>query len=281
MNRLEQLVRSPQVCVLRFDHQPDAVHHDPKEEICQDYAINFVESGSFELFTQKRSWTLSPGTIFISRPGAVHRYLHREQIPSDVCISVSYSRRFVEEARRADHLVLADAPPAIPPTNRLGFLKLRLAQFAKEADALALESWACELIAAINFSGPQNGRLYRSRQLGWYAERVEAVREVLEICYAEPHSLFSLARSVGMSPFQFARIFSELTGLPPHRYLLRVRLNRASKMILDGKPITETCFEVGFSNLSHFTRSFQRRFGCAPSLFKSQTLKKPQESASR
>jgi AraC family transcriptional regulator len=280
MNRLKQLVRSPHVCVSRFDHQPDAIHHDPKAERCEQYAINFVESGSFELFTQKTNWPLLPGTLFISRPGAVHRYLHREPIPSDVCISVSYSRSFVEEARRADYLVLAEAPPTIAPTNRLAFLKFRLAQL-READALALESWGSELIASVSFSERHKSKLYRSRQLRWYSERVEAVRQLLETSYAESHSLFSLARSVGMSPFQFARIFSELTGLPPHRYLLRVRLDRASKMILDGKPITETCFDVGFSNLSHFTRSFHRRFGCTPSLLKSRPLKKAQESASR
>jgi AraC family transcriptional regulator len=281
MNRLKHLVRSPQISVLRFDHQPDAIHHDPKEETCEQYAINFVESGSFELFTQKTNWPLFSGSVFISRPGAVHRYLHREPIPSDCCISVSYSRTFVEEAKRADHLVLADAPPAIPPTNRLGFLKFRLAQLTREADPLALESWGCELIAAVSLNGRRPGRLYRSRQLRWYSERVETVRQLLDTCYAESHSLFSLARSVGMSPFQFARIFSELAGLPPHRYLLRVRLNQASKMILDGKPVTETCFDVGFSNLSHFTRSFNRRFGCAPSLYKLQPPKKAQESASR
>ena len=72
-----------------------------------------------------------------------------------------------------------------------------------------------------------------------------------------------------MSPFQFARVFSELAGMPPHQYLLRVRLDRAAEILLDGKSVTETCFEVGFSNLSHFTRSFQRRFGCKPSLMKS------------
>ena len=86
----------------------------------------------------------------------------------------------------------------------------------------------------------------------------------------EQHSLASLARSVGMSPFQFARVFRELTGCPPHKYLLKVRLDRASRMLLDGKSVTETCFDAGFSNLSHFTRSFRRQFGCAPSSFKSR-----------
>ena len=70
-----------------------------------------------------------------------------------------------------------------------------------------------------------------------------------------------------MSLFHFARVFRELTGLPPHRYLLRTRLERAAQRLRTGDSVTNTCYAVGFSNLSHFTRSFRRRFGVAPSCF--------------
>ena len=271
MNRLEYLFRSPQVSVTRFDHQPESVHLDPEEEVCRDYAIHFVEAGSFRLDTQGKSWVLSEGTVFTSRPGAVHRYSHQENMPSDVCVSVVYAQGFVGGVDGDDdHPLTPGAPAALAPTNRLTFLKLRLMKLTEIADAVALEGLACELLSAVRSGGEGQGRLYRARQLGWYAERVEAVRELIEARYAEPHSLASLAESVGMSPFQFARVFRELTGEPPHRYLLRVRLDRASRMLLDGKPVTETCFEVGFSNLSHFTRSFRRRFGHAPSSLKTR-----------
>ncbi|MDQ3919827.1 MAG: AraC family transcriptional regulator [Acidobacteriota bacterium] len=271
MNRLERLFGNEQVSVTRFDHQPESVTLDPEEEVCRDYAIHFVEAGSFRLETQRGSWLLSPGAAFVSRPGAVHRYSHDEQRPSDVCVSVRFARGLFAGARDVEDPLTPDVPDALALSNRLSFLKLRLAKLASAADALALESLACELIAAVR-SGGDCGRLYRVSQLKWYAERVEAAREKLEALYWEPHSLAPLAASVGMSPFQFARVFRELTGEPPHKYLLRVRLDRASRMLLDGKSVTETCFEVGFSNLSHFTRSFRRRFGCAPSSFKSRGI---------
>lgn len=274
MNRLEYLFRSQQLSVTRFDHRPESVHHDPEEEVCRDYAIHFVEAGSFRLETQGGSWLLSPGAAFISRPGAVHCYSHEEHRPSDVCVSVRFSDRFFAEARGIADPLPVDVPAALAPTNRLSFLRLRLTNLVASADGLALENLACELIAAIRCGGGV-GRLYRALQLRWYAERVEAARETLEALYFEPHSLTSLARSVGMSPFQFARVFRELTGEPPHKYLLRVRLERALRMLLDGKSVTETCFDVGFSNLSHFTRSFRRKFGCAPSSFKARVFSPP------
>jgi AraC family transcriptional regulator len=270
MNRLEHLFRSQRISVTRFDHQPESVNLDPEEEVCRDYAIHFVESGSFRLDTQGKRWVLSQGAVFVSRPGAVHSYSHQKNVPSDVCVSVVYSRDFFEGAGGVEHPLAPDAPAALAPTNHLAFLRLRLMKLAARADAFALESFACELISGVGRGSAVESKLYRARQLRWYAERVEAVREILETRYWEPHSLASLAGAVGMSPFQFARVFRELTGEPPHRYLLGVRLSRASRMLLDGEPVTETCFGVGFSNLSHFTRSFRRKFGHAPSSFKSR-----------
>lgn len=271
MNRLVHLFRSPQVSVTRFDHQPELVHLDTEEEVCRDYAIHFVEAGSFRLDTQGKNWVLSQGALFTSRPGAMHRYSHQENMPSDVCVSIIYSQGFVEGSGSGeDYLPPPDVPAVLAPTNRLTFLKLRLMKLIEIADAVALEGLACELISAVRSGSDGESRLYRTRQLKWYAERVEAVRELIQVRYAEPHSLASLAIFVGMSPFQFARVFRELTGEPPHRYLLRVRLDHASRMLLDGKPVTETCFEIGFSNLSHFTRSFRKRFGHAPSSLKSR-----------
>jgi AraC-like DNA-binding protein len=68
-----------------------------------------------------------------------------------------------------------------------------------------------------------------------------------------------------MSPFHFTRLFHELVGTPPHRFLRDLRLDKALEMLRDGEPVTSTCYAVGFGNLSHFIRSFRRRFGMAPS----------------
>jgi AraC family transcriptional regulator len=65
--------------------------------------------------------------------------------------------------------------------------------------------------------------------------------------------------------FHFARVFTELVGRPPHRYLAETRLVAARGMLEQGRSVTETCFACGYSDLSHFSRSFARRFGVPPS----------------
>jgi AraC family transcriptional regulator len=270
MIRAQHLIRGPQVSIFRLDHQADTEHSDTEEEVCSNYAVNFVERGSFGLAAKEQRWLLSSGYVFVSQPGAVHRYSHRERMPTDVCLSVVYSGIFAEEIARRDHVVPDSFPVALSPSNRLAFMKLRLTRLLDDGYAFALEDWAGELISAIRPDRPSASHLYGDRQLRWYSDRIEAVRELFHTRFAESHSLTSVAKSVGMSPFQFARVFSELAGAPPHQYLLRVRLEQAARMIRDGKSVTEACFDVGFANLSHFTRSFQRRFGFVPSSLKSR-----------
>ncbi len=269
MNRFQPLVRSPLVVLGRFDHPPEEPHRDPRQEIAPGYAVSFVERGCFDLQVGKRRWRLAPGMLFLTHPGLVYRCRHSEETPTDVCLAVGYTRSFAEEvweAAKPGHRL----PAVLPLTNRLAYLHLRLAQLASAngAEALATETLAGELLAAVVAgSSAASDKLYKTQTLAWYAERVEATRHLLETRFAQPHSLASLASAVGISPFHFARVFRELTGTPPHRYLLNIRLSRAADRLRQGTGVTDTCFATGFNSLSHFTHLFRRRFSVPPSRF--------------
>ncbi len=269
MNQLTPIFQGRLVELLRFNHPPQEIHRDPSEEVAPHHSISFVERGSFDLVIGRRNWRLTPGRVFVTWPGLVYRCHHVEEIPTDVCVSVTYSGSFVEDIRRTTNGRSARLSPVLPPTNRLGYLRLTLIALAeRQGNKLALETLAGELLAAATARNSKGeSKLYADRQLAWYTERVEAARCVLQAQYAEVHSLVSLARAVGMSPFHFARVFRELVGTPPHRYLLNVRLTRAAQRLREGAGVTDTCFAVGFSNLSHFIRLFRRAFGVSPSQF--------------
>ena len=88
-------------------------------------------------------------------------------------------------------------------------------------------------------------------------------------CPEENHSLTSLSAEAGMSPFYFARVFSELAGEPPHSYLVRIRLRRAAELLRMGALVTEAALKSGFPDLNHFSKTFHRRFGVPPSRYSS------------
>ena len=74
-----------------------------------------------------------------------------------------------------------------------------------------------------------------------------------------------LARVSGVSAAHFARSFKEAFGVPPHRYLLTRRIERATALLRDTElPITEIAFQTGWESLGTFGRTFRDITGESP-----------------
>jgi transcriptional regulator GlxA family with amidase domain len=74
-----------------------------------------------------------------------------------------------------------------------------------------------------------------------------------------------LARVSGVSEAHFARSFKDAFGVPPHRYLLTRRIERATAFLRDTNvPITEIAFETGWKSLGTFGRTFRDITGETP-----------------
>lgn len=73
------------------------------------------------------------------------------------------------------------------------------------------------------------------------------------------------AESVGAEPSAFSRSFKALTGMTFSAYQRAVRISRARSLLSETRdPITDICFEAGFSNLSNFNRTFLQETGMTP-----------------
>ena len=77
------------------------------------------------------------------------------------------------------------------------------------------------------------------------------------------------ASEAGLSSFHFLRLFSQVLGVTPHQYLVRSRLRHAARLLADDdRPVTDVAFDVGFADLSNFTRTFHRAAGVSPRGFR-------------
>jgi transcriptional regulator GlxA family with amidase domain len=81
----------------------------------------------------------------------------------------------------------------------------------------------------------------------------------------EPWPVRRLARVSGVSAAHFARSFKQAFGVPPHRYLLTRRIERASALLRDTDlSVTEIAFRTGWSSLGTFGRTFRDVTGESP-----------------
>lgn len=96
--------------------------------------------------------------------------------------------------------------------------------------------------------------------------RLLRARDRMDAASHEEWPIRRLARVSGVSEAHFARSFRQAFGLPPHRYLLTRRIERATALLRDTDlPITEIAFRTGWESLGTFGRTFRDITGESPS----------------
>ena len=108
------------------------------------------------------------------------------------------------------------------------------------------------------------------RITGATLRRVVRARDYLHAEVSRALTLEDLARASGLSRAHFARAFASTFGVPPHQYLLRLRLERAKVELARGASVTETCLAVGFESVGSFSTVFHKRVGMPPSAWQRQ-----------
>ncbi|HEX5433588.1 MAG TPA: AraC family transcriptional regulator [Candidatus Angelobacter sp.] len=96
-----------------------------------------------------------------------------------------------------------------------------------------------------------------------------AIRRVISTIRSrldENISLSEMAAVAYMSRSHFNRTFRQLTGLPPRRFLSKLRVEAATRMLLNSdSSVTDICMDVGYSSLGTFVRRFSGVLGISPS----------------
>lgn len=101
---------------------------------------------------------------------------------------------------------------------------------------------------------------------GMAPHHLKRIQEWIDQHLDLPLTIADLAQQVELSEYHFAHMFKQSTGLPPHQYVLQLRLKRAHQLILNSqKELTEIALLCGFSSASHFSTRFKQYFGHVPS----------------
>jgi len=260
MNASAPLFDSGSVVIERFLHSPGLPHRDPDAEVTGQVAVSFVESGRFSLRQNEEWFAFEASDVLVSVPGLVRQYLHFEECPDDVCLSVSFAPEALEDAVGDTRTLLPH--PRVAAGSAAGFTHALIGSALASGDRLWIEEAAFH--AALALSDRWRKRRLLAPHAAAHTRAIRRSMEFMAASAAGPCSLTAVAREIGMSPFHFARLFTELAGTSPHQFLLALRLRRSATMLRGGASVTDAAMSSGFDNLSHFSRSFQRRFGVNP-----------------
>jgi len=209
----------------------------------------------------RRSFLADANHAVLFNRGDDYRVSHPTSL-GDECTILVPSMELMEEAAPNDDRCVFVPSTALRLHAQLCSSIARPGAVSLELEELALTLMQCVLNLRSGLT-PRRARssIARARRRRW----VSNARELLA---AEPGANWSLqgvARQVGCAPGHLTTIFRLETGVPIHRYLVRLRLALAvAEIAKRTKPITEISLALGFATPSHFSTSFRAEFGCSP-----------------
>ena len=108
-----------------------------------------------------------------------------------------------------------------------------------------------------------------SREAEELNRRLLRAHDAMDRAYAEPLDVPAVAALAHLSPAHFSRCFRAVFGESPHRYLQRRRVERSMFLLRESdRTVTDICFDVGFSSVGTFSRTFREIVGQTPSAYR-------------
>lgn len=214
-------------------------------------------------------------TIFQTAYDVLHLFVPNELL--DECVTAGLGRS------GAGRLAFpAGLLPADPVIDRLARAFVRAEDVGGTFGRCYAESIALAIIARVLAHCSSGTSPHAASTSGLAKWRLKRAVDFIEANLSESIGLAEMAASAGLSRMHFAAQFRAATGMRPHEYLLRRRIERAQHMLtLSTSPLVDVAFEVGFKSQSHFTTVFTRFVGETPKGWRERTRSVPSHACSR
>lgn len=186
---------------------------------------------------------------------------------------VSIDREFVDQTFGRTPGACQKLPPSIG--FRDGMIEMALQRIAlelKQPDPISVtmvESQVTQMFVQMARLNGVSGEPSKGGLSSFDLKRAIAMIEAL--AHRKP-SLSDFAKEAGVSRFHFSRAFKQSTGMTPHAFMAKRRLEQSADLLRSTKlSATEIALECGFASSSHFTTAFKRGFGACPIEFRRQS----------
>lgn len=100
--------------------------------------------------------------------------------------------------------------------------------------------------------------------------RLDLIRHWPDLAHAAGYCVALLAAQCSVSTRQLERFIQEKMANSPHKWLRKMRMDRAVELLQRQTPLKQIAAELGYSSAAHFSRDFKGFFGRTPRQFLSQ-----------
>lgn len=249
----------------------------PFEEQHSGFSIAIVAAGSFQYRSVAGHELMTPGSLLLGNADQSFECGHQHGT-GDRSVSFGYAPDYFEKVA-ADAGVRGARPDfpmlRLPPLRAFSTLVARaLAGLAGSAEAGSADAPWEELSLQLAAQAVQLGAGSQRDPKGPTASAVARVTRAVRFIERHPEAaltLGSLAREAGLSPYHFLRTFEGLTGVTPHKYVLRARLREAAmRLVAEPVRVLDIALDCGFGDVSNFNHAFRAEFGVSPRIFRQQ-----------
>jgi AraC-like DNA-binding protein len=260
-----------------YKYYPNPWHFHP------EYELVLVTESTGKRFVGDNISDFRPGDLAFIGPNLPHTYRNDDKhlVRNSRLRARSIVIHFTEASLGADFLALAEAAKLRELFNRSArgleihgklnkivsnamheILELQeLPRWMKLVETLyqIASHRSCKYISGTNMQG-QN-----QQESG----RMNAVFDFVLKNFKQEIRISEVASLVNMAENSFSRYFSQRTRKTFSAFVAEIRLNHASKLLLENKTsVAEICFECGYNNVSNFNRQFLRQYGVSPLVYK-------------
>ncbi|WP_336997092.1 transcriptional regulator FtrA [Leclercia sp. M50] len=139
----------------------------------------------------------------------------------------------------------------------------------RDYGSVAANRVARRLVVSPHRDGGQAQFIQQAVPVAYEGHRLGALFDYLHARLAEPHTVESLAKFVGMSPRTFLRRFTATTGKTPAQWLLHARLSRSQDLLENSQlSIERIAEEVGFGSVATMRHHFKNQLSTTPAAYR-------------
>ena len=237
----------------------------PFPELHRTFSVSYVRKGAFGYRAHGRAYELVAGSVLIGKAGEEFMCTHDHHACGDECLAFHLDEEAADIVSQGRALWRSGCLPPHATTMVLGEFAQSVADGRTDVglDEMAWLFPARVAQAVTGRNRPAAGPSARDRR------RAVDAALWLDAHACEDVDLDAAARYVSLSPYHFLRLFSKAVGVTPHQYLVRLRLRKAARLLLDAdRPVTEVALDAGFADLSNFIRTFHRAAGVSPRAYR-------------